>query len=106
MILFPLQKIDKDLTSSEVSVVDFKEGSVVFNNPYRQEIITLCGDERRMLSLFRKMGSRKQNDFLSTLKKNVEPGKVIRKLLDKAGKEQRSKEINAEKFPQTSQSKV
>ena len=102
----PLEKIGKDLTSSEVSLVDFKEGSVVFNNPYRQEIITLGGDERRMLSLFRKMGSRKQNDFLSTLRKNVEPGKVTSKLLDKAGKEQRSKEGNAEKSSQISQPKA
>ena len=87
----PLQKVNKSISPTEVSVVDFKEGSVVFNNPSRQEIITLDGDERKMLTLFRKMGPQMQKDCLSSLGQIAESGIAKSKLLDKAGREQRSK---------------
>jgi transcriptional regulator with XRE-family HTH domain len=80
----PLQKVNKNLSSTEVSVINFKEGSVIFNNPSRQEFITLDRDERKMLTLFRKMGSHLQKDCLTTLKQIVEPCKSTSKLLDKA----------------------
>jgi transcriptional regulator with XRE-family HTH domain len=84
----PLQKVNKSLLSTEVSVVNFKEGSVIFNNPSRQEFITLNGDERKMLTLFRKMGSHLQKDCLTSLGKIAESSKSTYKLLDKGGKEQ------------------
>ena len=101
----PLQKVSKSLSSTEVSVVSFKEGSVVFNNPSRQEFITLDGNERKMLTLFRKMGTLMQKDCLTSLGKIAESGKSTSKLLDKAGKEQRArkeKEKGIEKSPETS----
>lgn len=101
----PLQKVNKSLSSTEVSVVNFKEGSVVFNNPSRQEFITLDGNERKMLTLFRKMGSHLQKDCLTSLGQIAESGKSTSKLLDKAGKEQRArkeKEEGLEKSPETS----
>ena len=101
----PLQKVNKSLSSTEVSVVSFKEGSVVFNNPSRQEFITLDGNERKMLTLFRKMGTLMQKDCLTSLGKIAESGKSTSKLLDKAGKEQRArkeKEKGIEKSPETS----
>ena len=88
--IVPLQKVNKSLSSTEVSVVSFKEGSVVFNNPSRQEFITLDDDERKILTLFRKMGSRLQKDCLTSLGQIVESGKLRSKLIDKAGKEQRA----------------
>ena len=101
----PLQKVNKSLSSTEVSVVNFKEGSVIFNNPSRKEFITLDGDERKMLILFRKMGSHLQKDCLTSLGQIAEPGKSTSKLLDKAGKEQRvrkEKEEGIEKSPEIS----
>jgi transcriptional regulator with XRE-family HTH domain len=92
----PLQKVNKSLLSTEVSVVNFKEGSVVFNNPSRQEFITLDGDERKMLTLFRKMGSHLQKDCLTSLEKIAESDKSTSKLLDKAGKEQHAKKEKKE----------
>jgi len=101
----PLQKVNKSLSSTEVSVVNFKEGLAVFNNPSRQEMITLDGDERKMLTLFRKMAPRLQKDCLSSLGQIAESGKITSKLLDKAGKGQRGtkkKGKSPEKSSQTS----
>jgi transcriptional regulator with XRE-family HTH domain len=101
----PLQKVNKSLSSTEVSVVNFKEGSVIFNNPSRKEFITLDGDERKMLTLFRKMGSHLQKDCLTSLGQIAESGKSTSKLLDKAGEERRikkEKEEGLEKSPETS----
>lgn len=83
----PLQRVAKNSSSTEVSVVDFKEGLVEFNNPPRQEILTLDGGERRMLTLFRKMGPHFQKDCLSNLGKIVGAGRNTDNFLDKAGKE-------------------
>ena len=47
---------------------------MIFNNPSRQEFITLDGDERKMLTLFRKMGSHLQKDCLTSLGQIAEPG--------------------------------
>ena len=85
----PLQKVNKSSSSTEVSVVNFKEGLVVFNNPSRQEIITLDDYERKMLPLFRKMAPRLQKDCLSTLGKIAESGKTTSTLLDKSEQGQR-----------------
>jgi transcriptional regulator with XRE-family HTH domain len=98
----PLQKVNKSLSSKEVSMVNFKEGSVVFNNPSRREFITLNGDERKVLILFRKMGSHLQKDCLTSLGQVAEPGKSKSKPLNKAGKEQRTrmeKEVGLKKNP-------
>ncbi len=101
----PLHKVNKSLSSTEVSVVNFKEGLAVFNNPSRQEMITLDGDERKILTFFRKMAPRLQKDCLSSLGQIAESGKTTSKLLDKAGKGQRGtkkKGESPEKFSQTS----
>jgi transcriptional regulator with XRE-family HTH domain len=101
----PLQKVNKCLSSTEVSVINFKEGSVIFNNPSRNEFITLDGDERKILTLFRKMGSHLQKDCLTSLGQIAESGKSTSKLLDKAGEERRAKkgkEEGLEKSPETS----
>jgi transcriptional regulator with XRE-family HTH domain len=92
----PLQKVNKNLSTTEVSFVNFREGSVTFNNPSRQEFITLDDDERKILTLFRKMGSRLQKDCLTSLGQIVESGKLRSKLIDKAGKEQRAGEEKEE----------
>ena len=86
----PLQRINKDLSSTEVSVVNFKEGLVVFDNPSRQEFITLDDIERRVLTLFRKMSRRFQKDYLSNLGQIAELGKASYKLSYKVEKGQRS----------------
>jgi transcriptional regulator with XRE-family HTH domain len=101
----PLQKVNKNLSSTEVSVVNFKKGSVIFNNPYRQEFITLNDDERKMLTIFRKMGCHLQKDCLISLGQIAEIDKSKSKFLDIAGKEQRArkeKEKGLEKSPETS----
>ena len=100
----PLQKVNKSVLSTEVSVVNFKEGMVTFNNPSRQEIITLDGDERKMLTLFRKMGPPLQKDCLTSLEQISESGKTTSKMLDKAGKGQsvrKEKEERPEKSTKT-----
>ena len=102
----PLQKINKILSSTEVSVVNFKEGSVIFNNPSRQEFITLDGDERKMLTLFRKMGSHLQKDCLTSLAKIAESGKSTNKLLDKGGKEQHARKEKEEGIEKSSEFSV
>ena len=87
----PLQRINKDLSSTEVSVVNFKEGLVVFDNPSRQEFITLDDIERRVLTLFRKMSRRFQKDYLSNLGQIAELGKASYKLSYKVEKGQRGR---------------
>ncbi len=101
-----LQKVNKSLSSTEVSVVNFEEGLAVFNNPSRQEMITLGGNERKMLTLFRKMSPRLQKDCLSSLGRIVEPGKTTSKLLDKSGKGQRGTKKNGESPEKSSQTSV
>jgi len=81
----PLQKVNKSVSSTEVNVINFKEGVVVFNNPSRQEMITLGDGERKMLTLFRKMSPRLQKDCLSTLGQIAGSGKTTSILLDKSG---------------------
>jgi transcriptional regulator with XRE-family HTH domain len=85
----PLQKVNKNLSPTEVSVVNFKEGSVVFSNPSRQELITLDGNERKVLTLFRKVGSHVQKDCLTSLGQIAESVKSKNILLNKAVTEQR-----------------
>jgi transcriptional regulator with XRE-family HTH domain len=84
----PLQRVAKSSSSTEVSVVDFKEGLVEFNDPpCQQEIITLDNGERKMLTLFRKMGPHFQKDCLSNLGKIVGAGRNTENFLDKVGNE-------------------
>jgi transcriptional regulator with XRE-family HTH domain len=80
----PLRKMSKALSSTEVNEVDFKAGSVVFNNPSRQELITTESSERKLLTLFRKMSLHFQKDCLSNLGQIVEAGNI--KLSGKAQK--------------------
>lgn len=68
----PLQKLNKESSTTEVEEVNFDEGLVTFNNPPRQEFITSDDDERKILTLFRKMSSPLQKDCLSTLEKIAE----------------------------------
>jgi len=74
--IVPLQKINKDASCTEVSVVNFKDGWVEFENPSRQEMITLNDSERKILTLFRKMPSGFQKDCMSSLRKVAELGKA------------------------------
>jgi transcriptional regulator with XRE-family HTH domain len=97
----PIQKVNKILSSTEVSMVNFKEGSVIFNNPSRKEFITLDGDERKILTLFRKMGSHLQKDCLTSLGQIAESVKSTSKLLDKASEERRAKKEKEEGFKQS-----
>ena len=89
----PLQKINKDLSSIEVSAVNFQEGLVTFRNPSRQEFITLEDTERKILTLFRKMSPQFQKDCLFNLDQIVELGKTSYKSSYKAeiGQQGRSK---------------
>jgi transcriptional regulator with XRE-family HTH domain len=84
----PLQKIHKDISSIEVSEVNFKEGVVVFDNPSRQELITVEDAEKKILTLFRKMSSQFQKECLSSLGKIAELGKSSYKLSHNAEKGQ------------------
>jgi transcriptional regulator with XRE-family HTH domain len=90
----PLQKINKDLSSIEVNVVNFQGGSVTFENPPRQELITLEDTERKILTLFRKMSPKFQKDCLSSLGQIAELGKTSYKLSYKAEDGQRGKSKN------------
>ena len=106
--IVPVQRTDEELSQTKLSVVNFKEGSIVFNNPYREEIITLGVDERQLLSIFRKIGAQPKNDCLSTLGGILESGKNTCKLQKKPAKDQlsiKSKEIKAKRFPQISQTR-
>ncbi|MFP6637684.1 MAG: helix-turn-helix transcriptional regulator [Nitrospinaceae bacterium] len=76
--IFPVQKTYKDLSSDEVSVVNFKEGLVIFKNPSRQELITLEDSERKILTLFRKMSPQFQKNCISNMGEIVESEKGLR----------------------------
>jgi transcriptional regulator with XRE-family HTH domain len=89
--IVPLQKVNKNLSSTEVSMVNIKEGSVIFNNPSRQEFITLSVDERKMLTLFRKMGPQLQKDCLASLGQIAESGKSASKLKGEIKRGQRAR---------------
>ena len=78
--IVPLQRTCNESPSTEVSTVNFKEGAIVFKNPYRQEIITLDTDEKKLLSIYRKMGSSQKKDCLLTLSRIVQSGKTTNKL--------------------------
>jgi transcriptional regulator with XRE-family HTH domain len=106
--IVPVQRADPELSQTKLSAVNFKEGSMVFNNPYREEIITLGVDERKLLSIFRKIGPQPKNDCLSTLGRILESEKNTSKLQKKPAKDQltiKSKEGKAEKFPQIYQTR-
>ncbi len=76
--IFPVQKTYKDLSSDEVSVVNFKEGLVIFKNPSRQELITLEDSERKILTLFRKMSPQFQKKCIFSMGEIVESEKGLR----------------------------
>ena len=78
--IVPLQRTCNESPSTEVSMVNFKQGSIVFNNPYRQEIITLGVDERKLLSIYRKMSTSHQKDCLLALGRIVQSDKTTNKL--------------------------
>ena len=105
--IVPVQRTDEELSQTKLSVVNFKEGSIVFNNPYREEIITLGVDERKVLSIFRKIGPQAKNDCLSTLGGILESEKTTIKLQKKPAKDQlrKNKESKAKRFPQISQTR-
>ena len=102
----PLQKLNKSVSATEVGMVNFKEGSVHFNNPSRQEIITLTDDERKILTLFRKMGSRMQKECLSNLGQIAELVNTNDKKMDKTRKEQIGKKDIETGFEKSSQTSV
>ena len=96
----PLQKINKGISPAKVKVVNFKKGSVVFDNPSRQEFFTVDDNERKGLTLFRKMSPRFQKDCLFGLGQIVESGNASSKFLGKEGKRRygkKKKENNLEK---------
>ena len=78
--IVPLQRTGKNSPSTEISTVNFKEGAIVFKNPYRQEIITLDADEKKLLSIYRKMGPSQKKDCLLTLSRIVQSDKTTNKL--------------------------
>ena len=100
----PLQKINKDLTTLEVSTVNFQEGSVSFENPSRQELITLEDTEKQMLTLFRKMSPQFQKDCLSNLVKIAELGKASYKSSHKVGKGQPGRDKKVDSLEKSTQS--
>ena len=77
-------------------MVNFKDGLVDFNNPSRQEIITLSDSERKILTLFRKMPAGFQKDCLSRLDEIAELGKVPYKLSHSEETGQRTKKKKQE----------
>ena len=106
--IVPVQRTDQELSQTELSVVNFKEGSIVFKNPYREEIITIGAHERKLLSIFRKIGPRPKNDCLSNLGKIFESEKTKSSLQKKLSKEQltlKSSEGKAKIFPQIFQTR-
>jgi transcriptional regulator with XRE-family HTH domain len=106
--IIPAQRTDKELSQIKLSVVNFKEGSIVFNNPYREEIITLGVDERKLLSIFRKIGPQPKSDCLSTLVRILESEKTTSKLQKKPAKDQltiKSKKDTDKKLPQIFQTR-
>jgi transcriptional regulator with XRE-family HTH domain len=106
--IVPFQRTDQELSQTKLSLVNFKEGSIFFNNPYREEIITLGVDERKLLSIFRKIGPKPKNDCLSTLGRILESEKTTCKLQKKHVEDQltiKSKEGKAKKFSQISQTR-
>ena len=78
--IVPLQRTGIDSPSTEISSVNFKQGSIVFKIPYRQEIITLGVDERKLLSIYRKMSTSQQKDCLLALGRIVQSDKTTNKL--------------------------
>ena len=84
----PLQRIRKDATSTIVRKVNFEDGTLVFDNPSREELITLEDTERKILALYRKMSPKSQKDCMSSLGKIVELGKFSYKKSLKAEKGQ------------------
>jgi len=106
--IVPVQRTGQELSQTKLSVVNFKEGSIVFNNPYREEIITLGVDERKLLSIFRKICPQSKYDCLSTLGEILESEKTIGKLQKKTENDQLSikiKESKAKRFSQISQTR-
>jgi transcriptional regulator with XRE-family HTH domain len=92
----PLQKISKDATSTIVRKVNFKDGTLVFDNPPREELITLEDTERKILGLYRKMSSKSQKDCMSSLSQIVEMGKISYKKSLNTDKGQQSLRKNKE----------
>ncbi len=106
--IVPVQRTGQELPQTKLSVVNFKEGSIVFNNPYREEIITLGVDERKLLSIFRKIGPQSKYDCLSTLGGILESEKTTGKLQKKTENDQLSimiKESKVKRFSQISQTR-
>ena len=106
--IVPVKRTDQELSQAKLSVVNLKEGSIVFNNPYREEIITLGVDERKVLSIFRKIGPQAKNDCLSTLGRVLESEITTSKLQKKPAKDQltiKSEEGKAKKSHQISQTR-
>ena len=99
----PLQKLNKSVSSTEVGAINFKEGSVVFNNPFREEIITLNDDERKILTLFRKMGPHMQKECLANLGQIAELVNTADSKKDKVSKDQISKNDTEPGFEKSSQ---
>ena len=99
----PLQKLNQNVSSTEVGVINFKEGSVVFNNPFREEIITLNDDERKILTLFRKMGPHMQKECLANLGQIAELVNTSDSKKDKVSKDQISKNDTEPGFKKSSQ---
>ncbi len=54
----------KDQTAPDVKSVNFQTGQIALRKPARQEWLTLDDGERKMLTLFRKMSSERQEEVL------------------------------------------
>lgn len=62
----PLKTVPKNVTTPEIKQVNFRSGQVMFKKPVRQELLTVDDEERKLISVFRKMEPDLQKRCLSS----------------------------------------
>jgi transcriptional regulator with XRE-family HTH domain len=80
--IYPFEEINKGKTV-QVQSIDFEVGQVTFKNPYCQQLMTIDDDEKRILTLFRKMPPLLKKDCMDSIGQIVETGRVVSRLSDR-----------------------
>jgi len=98
----PLEKINKGMTPVNIQSIDFKAGNVTFLEPNCQELMTINGSEKRLLTIFRKMSLRFKKDLIESMNQILETGRVINPLSGKTSRRGKVKiEAKAPQNPKT-----
>lgn len=94
--LSPVQTIPQGGRPQEAKAVNFRKGQIALKNPAQQELLTINAAEKKLLTIFRKMGAPLQDICIKDIEETIKgrPG-YARGILRRGGRGRKPKSANA-----------